>query len=329
LIELCKVVSAQNGIYATHLRNEDDTVEEAIEEALRICQQANVSTQISHLKACNKNNWHKVDHMLEMIESAADSGLPVLADRYPYIAYSTGLTVFLPLWSRQGSTDEILARLEDKTLIPKIKEFSESRGQRIGGWDRVVIASCFSDDNKKWEGKSIQQASETTNKPPFEFIRSLLIEEKNRVDIVGFAMDEENLKKVLNSRLVTIGSDGSAVAPYGILGKGKPHPRFYGTFPRVLGKYAREERIFNLTTAVKKMTSMSAQKLNLKNRGIIRKDYFADITIFNPKTVIDNATFVDPHQYPTGIEYVLVNGKITIAKGNHTGQTAGQVLRHI
>lgn len=329
LIELCKVVSAHDGVYATHMRNEDDAVEEAIEEALKICKQAHVATQISHFKACNKTNWHKVDHMLEMIESAADSGLPVLADRYPYIAYSTGLTVFLPLWSRQGSTDEILARLEDKTLIPKIKEFAESRGQRIGGWDRVVIASCFSDNNKKWEGKSIQQASEASNLPTFDFIRTLLIEERNRVDIVGFAMDEGNLKKVLASPLVTIGSDGSAVAPYGALGKGKPHPRFYGTFPRVLGKYAREEKIFDLATAVKKMTSMPAHKLGLKNRGTIQKGCFADITIFDPKTVIDNATFVDPHQYPTGIEYVLVNGKITISKGNHTGQTAGQILRHV
>jgi len=327
LIELNKVVAQHNGVYATHTRNEDDTVEEAVAEAIRICKQANVSTQISHLKACNQSNWYKTDRLLEMIQNAAGAGLPVTADRYPYIAYSTGLTVFLPLWSRQGETEEILARLKDRNLLPKIKKYADSRGRRIGGWERVVIASCFSEKNKVWEGKSIKQAAEATGKSPFEFIRTILLEERNRVDIVGFAMDEGNLKKVLSCPLVMIGSDGSAVAPYGKLGKGKPHPRYYGTFPRVLGKYCREEKIFDLATAIKKMTSMPAQKLNLKNRGIIQKGYFADITIFNPETVIDKATLIDPHQYPTGIEFVLVNGKVTVKKGEHANEQAGQVLR--
>ncbi|MCK4446445.1 MAG: amidohydrolase family protein, partial [Candidatus Marinimicrobia bacterium] len=143
-----------------------------------------------------------------------------------------------------------------------------------------------------------------------------------------FAMDEDNLKKVLAFPLITIGSDGSAIAPYGKLGKGKPHPRYYGTFPRILGKYCREERIFDLPTAIKKMTSMSAKKLGINKRGILKKGYFADITIFNPKTIIDNATYTNPHQYPTGIKYVIVNGKLTIKKGKHTGELKGKVLRH-
>jgi len=328
LIELCKIVSERNGVHATHMRNEDDRVEEAIEEALEICRQTGVSTEISHFKACNKNNWHKVDHMLEMIKTAAEGGLPINADRYPYIAYGTGLTIFLPLWSRQGDTDEILARLQDKELIPKIKEHAESRGSRIGGWDRVVISSCFSDKNKILEGKSIQNCAEITGKEPFEFIRSILVEERNRVSIVGFAMDEDNLKKVFASPLVMIGSDGSAVSPKGKLGEGKPHPRYYGTFPRVLGKYCREEKIFELGTAIKKMTSMPADKLKLKNRGYLKKGYFADLTIFNPKTVIDNATFLNPHQFPTGIEYVIVNGKVTVKNGEHTGVLAGEILKH-
>ncbi len=327
LIELNKIVSRYHGIYATHLRNEDDTVEEAIEEALKICREANVSTQISHLKTCNKNNWHKVDAILEKIHSAAASGLPVMADRYPYIAYSTGLTIFLPLWSRQGETDDILARLEDEKQLPQIKEHVENRGCRIGGWDRVVIASCHQEKNKIWEGKSIQEAAELAGMEPFEFIRTILIEEKSHVDIVGFAMDEGNLTKILSSPLVMIGSDGNAISPYGKLGEGKPHPRFYGTFPRVLGKYARQEKIFDLATAVKKMTSLPAEKLNLKNRGFIKKGNFADITIFNPETVIDNATFVKPHQFPTGIEHVIVNGKVTIKNGEHTGARAGVILK--
>ncbi|MBC8180866.1 D-aminoacylase [candidate division KSB1 bacterium] len=328
LIELNKVVSKYGGVYATHMRNEEDKVEEALEEAIQICREAEVSTEISHFKACNQENWHKVDHLLEMVQEAFESGLPLTADRYPYIAYSTGLSIFLPLWSRQGNTDEILARLEDKKEISKIKQHAEKKGKNIGGWDRIVIASCFNENNKKWEGKSIQQAAEISGVEPFEFIRTILLEERNRVDIVGFAMDENNLKKVLSSPHVMIGSDGNAIAPYGKLGKGKPHPRFYGTFPRVLGKYAREDKIFDLATAVKKMTSMPAEKLKLKNRGKIKKGYFADITIFDPKTVIDNATFVDPHQFPTGIEYVIVNGKVTVKKGEHTGARAGEILKH-
>ncbi len=272
LIALNQVVARQGGIYATHIRSEDDQVEEAIQEALRICKEAEVSTQIAHLKACNKVNWHKIDHVLELIHDAAESGMQITADRYPYIAYGTGLTMFLPLWSRQGDTDEILARLEDKSTAAKIKELMQkAKEQDIGGWDRVVISSCQLEKNKDLEGKSVQACADELNLTPFEFIRNILIEERNRVSMIGFAMDEDNLKKVLSSPHVMIGSDGNAVAPHGKLGEGKPHPRYYGTFPRVLGKYAREDKIFDLATAVNKMTLMPATKLGLKNRGLIAK----------------------------------------------------------
>jgi len=327
IIELCKVVSEKGGLYATHMRNEDDTVEEAIQEALQVCQKAGVSTQISHLKACNEANWHKVDNMLKMIADADNSGLPVKADRYPYIAYGTGLTAFLPLWARQGDRDEVLQRLENTDDLTRIKEYTESRGKRIGGWERVLISGCHTDENKKWEGKTIQEAAKIAGKSDFEFIRTLLLEEKNRVGIVGFAMEESNLMKVLSSPLVMVGSDGSAVAPTGKLGTGKPHPRFYGTFPRVLGKYCREENCFDLATAVNKMTAMPSDKLGLKNRGKLIKGFYADITISNPDVVLDKATYVDPHQPPVGIEYVLVNGKLTVNQGKHTGEIAGEVLR--
>ena len=328
LIELNKVVAKNGGIYATHIRSEDNLVEEAIREALRICKETDVSLQISHLKACNKSNWNKVDHILEMIHTAAESGMPVKADRYPYIAYGTGLTIFLPLWFRQGSREEILARFNDNTLIPKIKEYVENRGQNIGGWDRVMISSCFTEKNKRLEGKTIYACAVEAGTTPFEFIRNILLEEKNRVQIIGYAMDENNLKKVLSSSFVMIGSDGTAVAPYGKLAEGKPHPRFYGTFPRVLGKYSREEKLFDLPIAIQKMTSMPATKLGLHKRGLIAKDYYADIVVFNPGEVIDNATFVDPHKFPSGIEYVIVNGKVTVKNGNHTGVLAGAILRH-
>ena len=328
LVELNKIVARHNGVYATHMRSEDVLLEEAVQEALQICEEAQVSLQISHLKACNQANWHKIDGVLETIERAAESGVPVKADRYPYIAYGTGLSAFLPLWSRQGTTEEILARLLDKTESVKIEAYTESRGKNIGGWDRVVISSCNSQENKVWEGKSILTSAGEQGKTCFQFIRDILVEEKNQVGIVGFAMDENNLKKVLASPSVMVGSDGNAVAPTGKLGVGKPHPRFYGAFPRVLGKYAREDKIFDLATAVKKMTSMPADKLGLKQRGLIAKDYFADIVVFNPETVIDKATFADPHQFAAGIEHVLVNGKLTVRDGKHTKALAGSVLRH-
>ena len=327
LIELSKVVAKYDGLYATHMRNEDDTVEEAIKEALQICREAKVSLQISHLKACNKNNWHKVDHMLDMIHNASEQGLPVHADRYPYIAWSTGLSSMLPLWSRQGTTDETLARLDDPELIPKIKDYAEGRGRRIGGWDRLVINSCHSDDNKIFEGKAISQCVEMSGLSPFEFIKKLMIDERGRVNVMGFAMDEGNLHKVLSSSLVMGGSDGSAVAPYGKLAGGKPHPRYYGTFPRILGKYCREEKLFDIATVVQKSSAMPAEKLGLKSRGKLAREYFADIVIFDPETVIDKATYSNPHQYPVGINYVLVNGKIVIKEGEHTNKYTGKVLR--
>jgi N-acyl-D-amino-acid deacylase len=327
LIELCKIVGQHKGVYATHMRNEDNKVEEAIAEALQVSRKAKVSLQISHLKACNKNNWPKVDHMLEMIRQAAREGMPVQADRYPYIAYGTGLSAFLPLWSRQGENEEILARLQDPGQLPQIEKYAQGRGERIGGWDRVVISSCYKDENKIWEGKSIAECAVDRGISEFEFIRNLLIKDELKSGIVGFAMDEEGLVKVLRSPLVMIGSDGDAVSPGGKLGTGKPHPRYYGTFPRVLGKYCREENIFDLPTAVKKMTSMPAQKMGLRQRGLLQQGYFADITVFNPQTVIDQATFTDPHQFPLGIVYVLVNGKLTVQQGKYTGMMAGSVLR--
>lgn len=327
LIALCNIVARRNKVYATHMRNEDDMVEEAIGEALRISRETGVSLQISHLKSCNQANWHKTRRFLEMLARERANGIPVHADRYPYIAYGTELSALLPLWARQGSTDEILRRLENPADIDKIKPYTEGRGQRIGGWDRVQISSCFTDANKRWEGKTIQQCCHETNAEPFEFIRKLLLQERNRVGMVGFAMDETNLHHVLKSPLVMIGSDGNAISPKGKLGDGTPHPRFYGTFPRVLGRYARDEKLFDWPTAVKKMTSMPAEKLGLANRGFIKQGYIADITIFDPRTVIDKATFTQPHQFAEGIRFVFVNGMVTINDGKHIGTQAGTVIR--
>ncbi len=329
LIELCKVVSEKKGVYATHMRNEGDTVEEAIEESLRICREANVSLQISHLKAENPVNWHKVDNMLSMIENSYNSGLPVLADRYPYIAYGTGMKIFFPLWAREGDTDDLLNRLQDKSQISKIEKYAQSKAERTGGWEKVVVSSCFTESNKRFEGKSIIEAAAESNQSEFEFIRNMIIDERNRVGIICFAMSEENLEKILSHPLVMIGSDGTAVSPEGKLGTGKPHPRYYGTFPRVLGKYVREEKYFDLATGIKKMTSMPADKLGLNGRGLIKKGNYADLVIFDANKISDKATFVNPHQLATGIDYVFVNGKAVIVKGMHLKKKSGKVMRHL
>lgn len=329
LIELSKIVADKNGVYATHMRNEDDTVEEAIKEALKVCRDANVSLQISHLKAGNPNNWHKVDNMLSMIETAHKSGIPVHADRYPYIAYGTGLSTFIPLWARQGDTDDLVERLKDKSKIKDIAEYAAGRAKRIGGWNKVLISSCFTDENKKYEGKSISEAADESKQSEFDFVKNIIITEQNKVSIIGFAMSEDNIKKVLSHPLVMIGSDGSAVSPVGKLAKGKPHPRYYGTFPRVLGKYVREEKFFSLAEGIKKMTSMPAEKLGLKGRGVIQKNNYADLVVFNHDEIIDKATFVNPHQLAEGIEYVLVNGKIAIENGKHNKSMSGKVIRNL
>ncbi len=327
LIHLCRLVAKYNRIYATHMRNEDDRVEEAIDEALRISKQSGVSLQISHLKACNRSNWHKPERFLKTLEQQSGAGIPVHADRYPYVAYGTGLSMFLPAWARQGTTDEILARLDDAKTLRKIRAYAEQRGERIGGWDRVLISSCFTDANKRWEGEHIQACSEKSGLSPFEFIIKLLKEERNRVGMVGFAMNEVNLKHVLQSPLVMIGSDGNAISPKGRLGEGKPHPRFYGTFPRVLGRYCRDEQLFDWPAAIRKMTSLPAEKLGLQKRGMLKEGYIADITIFDPQRIIDKATFTAPHVFAQGIDYVLINGKLVLDNGTHTGELVGEIIR--
>jgi len=327
LIELCKVVAQEDGVYATHIRDEQDTVEDAIQEAIKICKKSNVSLQISHLKANYKSNWHKIDNILNMITEAHENGYPVTADRYPYIAYGTGLSSLLPIWSRQGNNEDIINRLNRDGDVDKIRDYVVHKGEKIGGWNRIIISFASNDDDKKWEGLSIEQCCEISGRSPFNFIQNILTDNNLGVSIVGFGMSEYNIKKVLSHPLVMIGSDGNAVSPTGKLSTGKPHPRYYGTFPRVLGKYSRNEQLFDLSTAIKKMTSMPAQKLGLTNRGILSINNIADITIFNPNTIIDNATFKEPHQLASGIDHVLVNGGTVIKDGVHTGTRSGAVLR--
>jgi N-acyl-D-amino-acid deacylase len=327
IIELCKVVAQNGGVYATHMRDEGDELLESLDETIDVARKTGVSVEISHLKIAYPRNWHKIDAALVKIEEAKKNGISIFCDRYPYIAGSTGLSFYFPLWAREGTTDEFLAKLKDPALESRLRAHVAEQEKKLGSWDKVVISSVVTEKNKIFEGKSVLEGAEKTGKSPYDFMKDLLIEERNRVGMVIFMMKEENLKRILAHPLVGVGSDGSAVAPYGLLHRGKPHPRHYGTFPRVLGKYVREEKIVPMPEMLKKITSIPAQKFGFGKRGTLKSGYFADIVIFDPDKVIDKATWTDPHQYPEGIEYVLVNGKVVIKEGDHTGDLPGKVLR--
>lgn len=327
IAELCKVVAKYNGLFAIHMRNEDDRVEESVAEAVEIARNAGVRLQISHLKAQNAANWHKAPALLKQIESARAGGLDIAFDRYPYIAFSTGMSTFIPLSERQGSKDEIIARLKDNTISGKIGDYAMSRIKRLGGPQNVVVTSCKAEENKRFIGLNVEECCKLTGKEPWPFIRDLLIEERVSVSIIGFAMTEENVKMFLSHPLGMPASDGSVYSPEGPLGQSMPHPRSYGTFPRFIGKYCREESLMSIAEAVKKCTLMPAERLGLKDRGLLIPGYHADIVVFDENKIIDTATFAQPHQFAAGINQVIVNGVLTIAGGKPTGKMGGGVIR--
>jgi len=328
ILELCRIVSQLNGVYATHMRNENDHVLEAMEEALTISRKTGVSLQISHLKVAYPRNWSKIKKVLLTLDKALEQGINILADRYPYIAGANDLSdSFFPLWVLQGSDEEFIKRLKDPALEAKLRNHQKKELQKIGSWEKILISDVFTEKNKIFEGKNILEASRESRKKPYDFIRDLLIEEKNRVGKISFYGSEDNLKKILSHPRVAVGADGSAVAPYGILNKGKPHPRLYGTFPRILGKYTREEKIYTFSKAIQKMTSLTAKKFDLEKRGQIHEGFYADAVIFDSDKVKDLATWKNPQQYPAGIEYVIVNGQLVIDRGEHTGNLPGVILK--
>ncbi|MFC1542204.1 amidohydrolase family protein, partial [Candidatus Latescibacterota bacterium] len=328
VIEMCKELATFGSVYASHIRDEGDYLLESLDEAISTAKAAGVSLQISHLKSQYPRNYSKITDALSKIENARREGVTVLADRYPYHASSSSLGSFFPRWSQKGTMEDFVKLLTGKEYERELRVHLTEQEKKLQSWGNVVISSVINEKNKHLEGKSVLDAAAEAKKPCFEFIRDLVIEEKNQVAMINFSMSEDNLKQVLAHPLVIVGSDGNSLAPYGALGKGKPHPRSYGTFVRVLGKYSREENVLTLQQAIKKMTSLPAEQFGLANRGKIMEGYFADLTVFNPDTVIDKADWLQPHQYPAGIEYVIVNGSIVINSGEHTGQLPGQILRN-
>ncbi len=328
IVELCRELLPFDGVYATHMRDEGDGVIESVKEAVDTADRAGARLQISHLKTMYPRNHSKLPAVLDVLDSAKRRGVRVLADRYPYIASSTSLDVFFPRWAQEGSTSEFLGRIRDPRNEARfIAHFAEIE-RKIVSWDTITICAVRTAKNRHLEGTTVLKASKSAGKTPFAFIRDVLVEEGNKVDIVNFAMNEDNLRKILSHPLVVVGSDGFAFAPYGKLGGGKPHPRSYGTFARVLGKYVREEKVLDLGPAIRKMTSMSAEQFGLDRRGRIREGYYADIAVFDPSIVSDRAEWLNPHRYPDGIGYVFVNGRMVIEHGEHTGALPGRCLIH-
>jgi N-acyl-D-amino-acid deacylase len=313
--------------YATHMRNEDDSLMAAVEEALYVGRAAGVPVQISHLKAQGERNWWKADAVLQSLEKARASGIDVHHDRYPYIAYSTGLSNLFPLWSRDGGTAAFLARLRDPAQADRIEQAVRDKIAQLGSWDAVQITSTSNDAIAWARGRRLGALATGRSIEPYALLLEITFADENRTGMVGFGMSEANTAKILAHPLGMVCSDGSALAASGPLARGSPHPRSFGTFPRVLGHYVREQRVMPLETAIHKMTAMPAAKLKLEGRGRIAEQAFADIVVFDPDTVADRATFEQPFQYPDGIPHVIVNGVFALRDGEPTGARSGRVLR--
>ena len=325
--ELCRVMAGSRGLYATHMRNEDDRVIEAVEEGIAIAERGGVGLHISHLKCSGKRNYDKVDDIFSLIEDAEARGVSVTFDRYPYIAYATGLYNLMPLWNREGGTAKFIDRLQDPEVWPRIRQATADKIALLGSWDTVMITSVTLAKNKSLQGKTISEIVEETGDDPFLYTRDLIIEENNRVDMVGFGMGEETTARILAHPKCMPASDGSALATYGALASGNPHPRSYGTFARVLSKYVREMEVMTLEESIRKMTSLPAERFRIEDRGRIAEGCFADIAVFDPATVEDKATFAKPHQYAHGFEVVVVNGKLVLEGGERSEELPGKVLR--
>lgn len=329
IIELAKTAAKHGLFYSTHLRDEADRLVEAVQEALRIGEEAGIAVQLSHHKADGEHNWGLVHHTLQIVETARAKGLDVMLDQYPYDAYLTSLlTGILPDRATEGGPDAIVDRLTNPALREQIKAeilASHPDWNEPAHWQRVVIATAR--NNRDLQGKSILQIAQERRCHPLDCVLDILVEEHTFVSAARFTLSEEDVQTVLRHPLTMIGSDAIATAPHGKMSVDRVHPRNYGTFPRVFGRYVRELRLLSLPEAVHKMTGLPARRLGLRDRGILREGAVADITVFNPLTVQDTATFAEPHQLPLGIEYVFVAGRMALERGRPTGVLAGRVLK--
>ena len=333
LIELCKVASEYGGMYISHMRSESNQLLEALDELITIAEKANIPAEIYHLKAGGVKNHYKIDLVIEKIAAARERGLDITADMYTYIAGATGLNAHMPPWVQEGGYDNWVERLKDPKIRAKVKKEMTSDAENwenlgfLAGPDGVLFAGFRNPDLRKYIGMTLEEVAAKTGKHYADVAMDFVIQDGSRVDVVYFLMSEENVKKQIKLPYMSFGSDAGSIAPEGDFLKYNPHPRAYGNFARLLGKYVREEKVISLEEAIYKLTSLSAKKLKIKNRGLLKEGYYADIVMFDPNTISDHATFDNPHQLATGMHHVFVNGIQVLKNGEHTGAMPGRVVR--
>lgn len=334
LIELCKVAGEYDGMYITHMRSEGNNIFGAVEETIRIAREGNLPAEIYHLKMAGQQNWNKLDSVLAMIDQANNSGLKITADMYTYIAGATGLDASMPPWVQEGGMKEWVKRLQDpkirKRALDEMRKPSDKWENLLlmaGGADRVLLLDFANDSLKRFIGKTLAEVSKIYGKSPEETAMDLVIADSTRVGTAYFMMSEENVKRQIALPYLSFGSDAGSPATEGVFLKSSNHPRAYGNFARVLGKYVRDEKVIPLEEAIRKLTSLPASNLKIKKRGSLTPGFYADVVVFDPNTIQDHATFEQPHQYSTGMVHVFVNGTQVLKDGEHTAATPGKVVR--
>src|SRR6266404_1512234 len=333
LIELCKVTAKYQGKYISHMRSEGNQLLEALDELIRISREAGIPAEVYHIKAAGQQSWGKLDNLLSRIEATQKEGLKIRANVYTYTAAGTGLDACLPPWTEDGGYPALFKRLRDPATREKIKaEVSKDSDAwenlyiAAGSPDKILLVGFKSEKLKPLTGKSLAEVAKVRAKEPIETIMDLIAEDESRIDSIYFLMSEENVKKEIKKPWISFGSDEASQAPEGVFLKSNPHPRAYGCFARVLGKYVRDEKVITLPQAIRKLSGLPATNLELDHRGFLQEGMFADIAVFDPKTVNDRATFDKPHQYAVGMKHVFVNGVQVIKDGEHTGAKPGRAL---
>jgi N-acyl-D-amino-acid deacylase len=334
LIELAKVASEYGGVYISHMRNEGNSVLEALEELITIAREADIPAEIYHLKASGQANWHKLDAVFARVEEARGEGLRITADMYTYPASSTGLDAAMPPWVQEGGYDAWAERLKDPAIRERVKREMNTPSDdwsngylAAGSPDNILLVSFKNEALKPLTGKTLAEVAAMRGTGPEETAMDLVIEDDSRVGCVYFTMSEENVAKKVAQPWVSFGSDAGSIAPEGVFLRSNPHPRAYGTFARLLGKYVRQEGVISLEEAVRRLTALPASNLNIQRRGSLMPGFFADVVVFDPNAITDHATFAEPHQYSTGVVHVFVNGAQVLKDGEHTGATPGRVVR--
>jgi len=334
LIELCKAVSSYDGLYITHMRSEGEQLLEGVDEVIEIAEKAGISAEIYHLKAAGRDNWNKMDLAIAKIDSARRAGLEITADMYNYQAAGTGLYATMPQWVQEGGHDAWVARLKDKKLRERVMQEMRLPGKdwenffhMTGSAENIMVVGFKNDSLKYLTGKTLAEVAKMRNTSPAETILDLIIHDNSRVDAIYFLMSEENIKKQIALPWISFGSDEQSMATEGVFLKANPHPRAYGNFSRLLGKYVRDEKIISLEEAIRKLSHLPAENLKIDKRGLLKEGNFADIVVFNPEKIQDHATFEDPHQYATGVSHVFVNGQQVLKDGEHTGAMPGRIVR--